>query len=168
LPWTIHYDPHPAIKSGFALTGGHIVIWGGILAYMGTEDEAASVIAHEIMHIDDGQVSGRIAEKVEKLHRSVTDASQWRWGEFGQSYGDAKENLCDYDGAKLMVEAGYSPYAYKTLLESFVALGKVHAPDKPAPQAIVDRITQIENEIREYHWEALTKTRPIRIPGTGG
>src|SRR5881394_309481 len=29
LPWTIHYDPHPAIKSGFALPGGHIVIWGG-------------------------------------------------------------------------------------------------------------------------------------------
>ena len=80
-----------------------------------------------------------------------------------------KENLCDYnDGAKLMVQAGYSPYAYKTLLESFVVLGKVHAPTTPPPKAITDRITQIENEIKEFHWEALTKTRPLNLPGTGG
>src|SRR4051812_21952553 len=43
LPWTIHYDPHPGIKSGFALPGGHIVIWGGVLAYMNTEDELAAI-----------------------------------------------------------------------------------------------------------------------------
>src|SRR5690348_7807671 len=33
LPWRIHFDPHPGIKSGFALPGGQIVIWGGILSY---------------------------------------------------------------------------------------------------------------------------------------
>jgi predicted Zn-dependent protease len=135
---------------------------------MSTEDELASVIAHEIMHIDDGQVSGRIADGIAQQHRSVKDASQWTWDEFGASYGAVKENLCDYDGAKLMVQAGYSPYAYKTLLESFVALGKVHAPAAAPPKAIVDRITQIEREIQEFHWESLTGTRPIALPGTNG
>jgi len=168
LPWTIHYDPHAGLKSGFALPGGHIVIWGGILSYMSTEDEAAAVIAHEIIHIDDGQVSERIAQKIAQQHRDITDPSQWTWNEFGQSYGAVKENLCDYDGAKLTVQAGYSPWAYKTILESFVALGKVHAPSAPAPKAITDRITQIENEIGEFHWEARTRTRPLLLPGTGG
>ncbi len=168
LPWRIHYDPHAGLKSGFALPGGHIVIWGGILAFMSHEDEAAAIIAHEIMHIDDGQVSERIAQKVARQHVSVTDPSQWTWNEFGASYGTVKENLCDYDGAKLLVKAGYSPYAYKTLLESFVVLAKVHAPAAAPPKAIVDRITQIESEIREFHWEALTKTRPITLPGTDG
>jgi predicted Zn-dependent protease len=168
LPWHIHYDPHAGLKSGFALPGGHIVIWGGILAFMSHEDEAAAIIAHEIMHIDDGQVSERIAQKVARQHVSVTDPSQWTWNEFGASYGAVKENLCDYDGAKLLVKAGYSPYAYKTLLESFVVLGKVHAPASPPPKAITDRITQIEHEIRELHWEALTKTRPLLLPGTDG
>jgi predicted Zn-dependent protease len=167
LPWTIHYDPHPGIHSGFALPGGHIVIWGGILSYMTTEDELAAIVAHEIEHIDDDQVSGRIDSLVHTQHRDVTDPSQWRWGEFGASYGSVKENLCDYDGAKLAVQAGYSPHAYETLLQSFVALGAVHAPGTPAPKAITDRIAQIRAEIAEYHWEALTKTRPLRLPLSG-
>src|SRR5690242_2348461 len=82
LPWRIHFDPHPSIKSGFALPGGHIVIWGGILAYMSTEDEAAAVIAHEIEHIDDGQVTRRIDSLVRTQHRDVNDPKQWTWGEF--------------------------------------------------------------------------------------
>jgi predicted Zn-dependent protease len=167
LPWTIHYDPHPGIHSGFALPGGHIVIWGGILSYMTTEDELAAIVAHEIEHIDDDQVSGRIDFLVRTQHRDVRDPAQWQWGEFGASYGSVKENLCDYDGAKLAVQAGYSPHAYETLLQSFVALGAVHAPGTPAPKAITDRIAQIRAEIAEYHWEALTKTRPLRLPLSG-
>lgn len=167
LPWRIHFDPHPGIKSGFALPGGHIVIWGGILSYMTTEDEAAALIAHEIEHIDLGQVTRRIDSLVRTQHRDVKVSTQWTWDEFGASYGATLENLCDYEGAKLAVKTGYSPFAYKTLLESFVALGKVHAPAAPAPKAITDRILQIEKEIATEHWEALTKTRPIRLPGDG-
>jgi len=167
LPWTIHYDPHPGIHSGFALPGGHIVIWGGILSYMTTEDELAAIVAHEIMHIDDDQVAGRIDSLVKTKGRSVTDTTQWRWQEFGASYGNVKENLCDYDGAKLAVQAGYAPQAYETLLQSFVALGNVHAPGQPAPKAITDRIAQIRAEIAEFHWESLTKTRPLKLPLAG-
>ena len=167
LPWTIHYDPHPGIHSGFALPGGHIVIWGGILSYMTTEDEAAAIIAHEIAHIDDDQVSGRIDSLTRTKHRDVTDASQWTWDEFGESYGAVKENLCDYDGAKLSVQAGYSPAAFGTLLQAFVALGSVHSPGAPPPKAITVRIDQIRAEIAEMHWEALTRTRPLKLPLSG-
>jgi predicted Zn-dependent protease len=164
LPWTIHYDPHPGLHSGFALPGGHIVIWGGILAYMATEDELAAIIAHEIEHIDDDQVAGRIDSLVRTKHRDVTNASRWTWQEFGESYGAVKENRCDYDGAKLAVRAGYSPLGFATLLQSFIALGRVHAPDVEPPQAIVVRITQIRAEIAEFHWERLTHTRPLTLP----
>jgi len=164
LPWTIHYDSHPGFRSGFALPGGHIVIGAGILALMNTEDQAAAVIAHEIIHIDGGQVQGRIADILAKEHRSLTDSTQWRWGEFGRSYGAARENWCDYDGAKLVVQAHYSPHAYESILKTFVALGTEWTPDKPAPKAITDRITQIRDEIAREHWEKLTKTRPIALP----
>jgi predicted Zn-dependent protease len=167
LPWTIHYDPHPGIHSGFALPGGHIVIWGGILSYMTTEDELAAIVAHEIMHIDDDQVSQRIDSLVRTQQRDVTKATQWRWQEFGASHGTVKENLCDYDGAKLAVKAGYAPQAYETLLRSFVVLGEVHAPGTPAPKAITDRIAQIRAEIAEMHWEDRGKTRPLKLPLSG-
>ena len=164
LPWTIHYDSHPGFRSGFALPGGHIVIGAGILAMMSTEDEAAAVIAHEIIHIDGGQVQGRIADILAKEHRSLTDSTKWQWGEFGRSYGAARENWCDYDGARLVVQAHYSPFAYRSILQSFVALGTVWTPGKPAPKAITDRIKQINDEIAREHWEKLTKTRPIALP----
>src|SRR6185369_11702799 len=108
---------HPAIRSGFALPGGHIVIWGGVLAYMSTEDEIAAIIAHEIEHTDDGQVAKRLDSLRTTGHRSLGTASQWKWDEFGATYGEVPEKLCDYDGAKLMVKAGYSPIGFKTLLE---------------------------------------------------
>jgi predicted Zn-dependent protease len=164
LPWHIHYDSHPGIKSGFALPGGHIVIWGGALAYMSTEDELAAIIAHEIEHTDDGQVNRRIDSLVTSKHRDVKSPQQWSWREFGATYGVTLEKLCDFDGAKLAVSTGYSPLGYKMLLQSFTALALVHAPSAPPPQAIVDRIDQIEHEITSEHWESLTTTRPLRLP----
>jgi predicted Zn-dependent protease len=164
LPWHIHYDSHPGIKSGFALPGGHIVIWGGALAYMSTEDELAAIVAHEIEHTDDGQVNRRIDSLVTSKQRSVRSPEQWSWREFGATYGVTLEKLCDFDGAKLAVSAGYSPLGYRMLLQSFIALALVHAPTAPPPQAIVDRINQINAEIADEHWEALTTTRPLRLP----
>jgi predicted Zn-dependent protease len=167
LPWRIHYDPHPGIKSGFALPGGHIVIWGGVLAYMSTEDELAAIVAHEIEHTDDGQVNRRIDSLVTTKHRDIKSPGQWSWDEFGATYGETLEKLCDYDGAKLAMAAGYSPLGYKMLLSSYVALARVHAPDAPPPRAIVDRVSQIEQEITTEHWESRTKTRPLRLPLSG-
>ena len=164
LPWKIHYDPHPAIKSGFALPGGHIVIWGGVLAYMSTEDEAAAIIAHEIEHTDVGQVAKRLDSLRLAGNRDLRTPSQWKWEEFGVTYGEVPEKVCDYEGAKLMVKAGYSPIGFKTLLESFVALAKVHAPNARPPRVIVDRVDQMDKEIIDEHWKELTKTRGIRIP----
>jgi hypothetical protein len=163
LPWKIHYDPHAGIKSGFALPGGHIVIWGGALAYMSTEDEAAAIIAHEIEHTDVGQVAKRL-DSLKAMGRNLRTASQWKWEEFGVTYGEIPEKLCDYEGAKLVVKAGYSPIGFKTLLESFVALAKVHSPNGPPLRVIVDRIDQIDQEIVSEHWESRTKTRALRLP----
>jgi predicted Zn-dependent protease len=163
LPWRIHYDPHPGIKSGFALPGGHIVVWGGALAYMSSEDELAAIIAHEIVHTDAGQVAKRI-DSLTKTGRDVRNATQWKWQEFGVTYGEVPEKLCDFEGTRLIVKAGYSPLGMKTLLESFIALGKVHAPSEPPNRLIADRVVQIDKQIADERWETLTKTRPLRLP----
>jgi predicted Zn-dependent protease len=164
LPWHVHYDSHPGIKSGFALPGGHIVIWGGVLAYMSFEDELAAILAHEIEHTDQGQVARRIDSLAAGKHRDVKSAQQWNWREFGATYGEAPEKVCDFEGAKLMVKAGYSPLGMKMLLQSYLALAQVHAPSAPPPAAIVDRVAQIDHEIASEHWESLTTTHPLRLP----
>ena len=80
------------------------------------------------------------------------------------TYGEGPEKLCDYEGAKLAVKAGYSPIGFRTLLESFVALAEVHAPNGPPLRVILDRIDQIDREIITEHWEDKTKTRALRLP----
>jgi hypothetical protein len=45
-------------------------------------------IAHEIEHIDDGQVTRRIDSVVRTQHRDVNDPKQWTWDEFGASCGE--------------------------------------------------------------------------------
>jgi hypothetical protein len=150
-----------------------------------SEEIALGAALLEKFHADRGVVATPQSRRIEAYLQSVADSlgkhakrklpwhihfdrrdirtpSQWGWDEFGASYGDTLENLCDYDGAKLVVKAGYSPYGFKTLLQSFVALGNVHA--KSPQKAIVDRIAHIEREIVMEHWEALTKTRPLRPP----
>ena len=47
---TIHYDAGATVNA-FAAPGGHIVVFRGILARLGSEDELAMLLAHEIAHV---------------------------------------------------------------------------------------------------------------------
>ena len=50
LPWTFVVLDDPAVNA-FAIPGGHIYITRGILGYMNSEAELASVLGHEIGHV---------------------------------------------------------------------------------------------------------------------
>lgn len=62
LQYHFVFDPNPAFKSAFALPGGYIIVGGGLLAIGQTEDELANALAHEIEHVELGQVSRRVSE----------------------------------------------------------------------------------------------------------
>lgn len=165
LRYRIHYDPYPAFKSAFALPGGHIVFGGGILALMNTEDELAAVIAHEIVHIDAGQVSERVERIAKDRGISPADLSRWKVEDFGPSYTKQQELACDSGGAKLAVKAGYSPFGLLHLLQTFQMLA---APQQPAATpdrvTLAERIAQARDEIRAEGWEGLTKKTPLELP----
>ena len=54
LPYKFHYLPDDYLVNAFALPGGHIFIGKGLLNLMDTEDELASVLGHEVEHVDLG------------------------------------------------------------------------------------------------------------------
>ena len=165
LRYQVHYDPHPGFRSAMALPGGHIVFGGGALALMKSEDELASVLGHEIIHIDERQVAERIVKIAKNRHLFVKDTSQWDVFDFGATYAREQELACDRDGARLAVQAGYSPLGMLHLLETFKFLAGAQAPG-PSPQnkMIDDRIAQISDEIRTEQWESLTKQKPLALP----
>ena len=144
LPSHAHYDfvfdPNPAFKSAFALPGGYIIVGGGLLALAQTEDELANALAHEIEHVELGQVSGRVTDLTEQ--KNVKDL-QVR--DFFLGYTKEEELACDLNGQKLAAKAGYSPAGMLTLLETFNALrqGQSEEPSEKYP-TVSERIAQAE------------------------
>src|SRR5205807_4513022 len=52
LKYKFHYVPSAYLVNAFALPGGHVFIGMGLIPLMESEDELASVLGHEVEHID--------------------------------------------------------------------------------------------------------------------
>jgi predicted Zn-dependent protease len=52
LNYKFHYVPESYFVNAFALPGGHIFIGKGLVQLMESEDELASVLGHEVEHVD--------------------------------------------------------------------------------------------------------------------
>jgi predicted Zn-dependent protease len=134
------FDPNPDFKSAFALPGGYIIVGGGLLAIAQTEDELANALAHEIEHVELGQVSGRVSEL-----RKQKEIKNLELSEFLPGYTKEEELACDLNGQQLAAKAGYSPAGMLTLLETFKALRKGE-PEEPSEKhpSLAERIAQAE------------------------
>jgi beta-barrel assembly-enhancing protease len=149
-------DPNPGFKSAFALPSGYIIVGGGLLAITQTEDELANALAHEIEHVELGQVDARVAALAKEK-----GAQNLRVSDFFRSYTKQEELVCDLNGQKLAAKAGYSPTGMLTLLETFKALQK-GKPEPPSAERLTlsERIAQAKNMAK-----ATTEAQiPLRIP----
>lgn len=152
------FDPNPAFKSAFALPGGYVVVGGGLLAIAQTEDELANVLAHEIEHVELGQVGRRMTELLKRKEMTNLELA-----EFLPGYSKQEELACDLSGQKLAAKAGYSPAGMLTLLETFKSLRKGE-PEEPSEKhpTLAERIAQAE----PLAHASPQKQRPLRIPET--
>lgn len=150
------FDPNPEFKSSFALPGRNIIVGGGLLALTQTEDELANALAHEIQHVELGQVSARLTELTRQ--RDIKDLQV---KDFFPGYTKEEELACDRGGQELAAKAGYSPAGMLTLLETFKALRKGE-PEPPSQEhpTLSERIAQAEPLAKA----APQKQIPLRIP----
>lgn len=149
------FDPNPDFKSAFALAGGYIIVGGGLLAIAQTEDELANVLAHEIEHVELGQVSRRVSELRKQKEIENLELSDFT------GYTKKEELACDLNGQQLAAKAGYSPAGMLTLLETFKALRKGE-PEEPSEKhpSLAERIAQAEPLAKA----SPQKQKPLRIP----
>ena len=150
------FDPNPDFKSAFALPGGYIIVGGGLLAIAQTEDELANALAHEIEHVELGQVSGRVSEL-----RKQKEIKNLELSEFLPGYTKEEELACDLTGQQLAAKARYSPAGMLTLLETFKALrkGESEEPSEKHP-SLAERIAQSEPLAKA----SPQNQKPLRIP----
>ena len=171
LPYRFHYIPDKYFINAFALPGGHVYIGEGLLRLMDSEDELASVLGHEIEHIDHYHCAERVQqeEALRKIPLGELFAIPIEVFEAGYSKGQELE--ADREGTRLAVQAGYSANGAIRMFETFQRLYEEYQTRARTPQEELsqvaqqtlqgyfrshppayERIAQIQRLIADEHW----------------
>ena len=185
LAYSFHLIPDHNVVNAFSLPGGPVYIGEGILDQMETEDELASVLAHEVEHIDHYHCIERmqIEAKLKKLNLEIVGQLFQIPPEFWQAgYHKDEEFEADREGVRLAVSAGYSPYGAVTLFTRLAKLCDeyvVHArtPEEELSELAIqslsgyfrshplpsERLDQINRLIAHEHWEDRKAQKPFHV-----
>ena len=119
LPYQFHYISDPDFINAFALPGGHVFIGGGLMALMDSEDELASVLGHEVEHIDHYHCAERVQTQaaLQKVPLGALVAIPVEVFEAG--YSKTQELEADREGTRLAVKARYSPLGAVRMFQTF-------------------------------------------------
>jgi predicted Zn-dependent protease len=153
--------------NAFATSGGHVFLTRGLIACTSTEDELASVIAHEIAHIQlqhglkaiqNARFANVAATGVSALAGSISELADIMDDSVGEimvtmitkGYSREQEYDADATALSLLASAGYEPSAILGMLhalekneKSGSGFGKTH----PAPG---DRISSVNKSLGSY------------------
>ena len=181
--YKFHYVPDESLVNGFALPGGHVFIGQGMVRLMQTEDELASVLGHEIEHIDNYHCVERYQIKARIHDLPLAELLVLPVELFQAGYNKEQELEADRDGAYLAVMAGYSPQGAIHLFQRFQRLHREYAikaesPDQELSQVAIagiegyfrshplpeERVNQLERIIAAKKWanvpEKALRVRP--------
>jgi beta-barrel assembly-enhancing protease len=185
LPYSFTVLPDHEMLNAFSLPGGPVYIGEGMLDLMTNEDELASVLAHEVEHIDHYHCVERaqVEARLKKLNLDIVGALLQIPLDFWEAgYHKDEEFEADREGMYLAVQSGYSPYGSVDLFERFAELSDeyvIHAknPDEELSQLAIqsltgyfrshplpsERLVQAKRVIAQEHWESRTERKPFRV-----
>jgi beta-barrel assembly-enhancing protease len=162
-PWEYSFDVIDSKQvNAFALPGGPMFFYTGLLDKMQTEDELAGVVAHELVHIRKEHWANAYAESqkrnlglsllliLSRANRTVADvASISNDLLFNLPYSRRMEQEADDQGYEAMVKAGYNPTGMANVFRMLERQSKGGKPpeflsDHPSDRA---RISRIEKKI---------------------
>jgi predicted Zn-dependent protease len=185
LDYSFHMIPDHNMINAFSLPGGPVYIGEGMLDLMETEDELASILAHEVEHIDHYHCIERvqIEAKLKNLDLDVVGQfleiplELWQAG-----YYKDEEFEADREGVRLAVEAGYSPYGALSIFTRLAKLSNefvIHAesPEEELSELAIESLTgyfrshplpserldQVHRLIAEEHWEDRKAQRQFHV-----
>jgi predicted Zn-dependent protease len=187
LPYKFHYVPSMYFINAFALPGGHVFVGAGLMDLMETADELASVLGHEIEHIDHYHCAERLQIEMALRRLPLGGLIGLPVEIFAAGYSKDQELEADREGTRLAVDAGYSPQGSLRVFESFQRLYEKYMRQRAKPPAnpqeemarvavdvlagyfrshplTSERLGQIHRMIRDEHWDSLTRrTQPLPV-----
>jgi predicted Zn-dependent protease len=185
LPYRFHLIADRNLINAFSLPGGHVFVGEGMLNLMETEDELASVLGHEIEHIDHYHCVERVQleAKLKGLNLEIVGELLQIPMEFWEAgYQKDEEFEADREGMRLEVSAGYSPFGAVKMFERFAGLCNeetITAADPAdelsqlAEQSLTgyfrshplpsERLAQARTLIAQEHWEDRKAQRSFHV-----
>jgi beta-barrel assembly-enhancing protease len=188
LPYRFHVIWDRNMINAFSLPGGPVYIGEGLLDLMTTEDELASVLAHELEHIDHYHCVERVqvAANLKNLNLGVLgELLQLPFSLWEAGYQKDEELEADREGIFLAAEAGYSPYGAVQALNRLTKLGDEYVTRAQAPEDELsdlaiqslqgyfrshplpsERLAQANQIIAQQHWESRKEQKPFHVEYT--
>lgn len=172
--WEFTVIDAPKTANAFALPGGKVAVYTGILPYTQTEDGLAFVLAHEVAHVLARHGGERMSQQLllqlgqQGLNIAIASRSPVAVDAINQGYGIAtalgislpfsreQEYEADSIGIILMARAGYDPREAPGFFERMMrANGKASVPEflstHPADQHRVNNLKAlVPNAMRYY------------------
>jgi Zn-dependent protease with chaperone function len=190
-PFEFHVVEEGEINA-FALPGGFVYVFRGLLQLLPSDDALASVIAHEIIHVT-RRHAVRQFEKNLVLSAGITavlagtgagsgarDAAGVAQAVAGLSFTRGDESEADEEGIRLLARAGYDPrgaVAAMEIIRRVAGGGREPAflMDHPAPERRVRRLKALAEALRSeqprdtgFQPTAAPTEPPRRINGLEG
>jgi len=141
--------------NAFALPGGKIYVSRGLLALVGSEDELAAVLGHEITHAAERHSAGRI-EHSSRINPFVLG---YRRAAAVAAYGRDQERDADRGGQILAAKAGYDPAAIASFMKKLDAYDRYEVGWSRIPSFLATHPTSPEraalaaNRATSLEWE---------------
>lgn len=161
-----------SMVNAMAIPGGYIYVTRGILGHMNSEDELASVIAHEVGHVTARHSAQRMSQaqlaQLGMVLGSVLAGPQatQQYGQLAelgagllfQRYSRQQETQADLLGTAYMTEAGHNPVGAVQMLETLRRLDagrsagvNAYFMDHPDP---AKRVQDVQRKIAEIESQA--------------
>jgi beta-barrel assembly-enhancing protease len=152
LPYKFHYVPEPSFVNAFALPGGHVYVGEGLLQLMDSEDELASVLGHEVEHIDHFHCAERLQREEAMRKIPLAGLLSLPVAIFQAGYSKDQELEADREGTTLAVAAGYSANGAVRMFETFARSFQESQNKAKTPQDEAARVAEqtIEGYFRSH------------------
>ncbi|WP_286261655.1 M48 family metallopeptidase [Thalassotalea atypica] len=159
--------------NAFALPGGKIGVYTGILEVATTDDQLAAIMGHEVAHVIEGHSNERLssgqlgqlgmaAAGAVLATQDVDNKALWMAGlglglQYGvlMPYGRAHESEADIVGQKLMAKAGFDPSASIDLWRNMAKASKGAPPEflstHPSNQTRINQLSANLSSAQQYY-----------------
>lgn len=167
--------------NAFALPGGHIGVYTGLLKVANTPDQLATVLGHEVAHVlaqhgneqvSRGQLTGVGMQIVDVAlgvsgvsNRDLYMAALGVGAQVGVilPFGRAQESEADIMGLELMARAGFDPAQSVALWRNMAKAGGSQGPEllstHPSNSNRIEQLEQLQGQMQPIYQTAKTQIK---------